>query len=195
MRENRFNRNPQVNGILRGVLSLSCFFFCLHMLPKVSPSFQVHLFIPPQTTWHSCHVFLFFMSFAERFYCKCRTWNGTWVCELYGAKPLFRKHCKAVLCPIPVTMSVLLYFQSAEICSDFSLITTQHHIVQKYCYHLRFDEFIAFLYRIYMDRGYSPLSEDLDELDSRLNSSTSSFSLPNGLFPYDHLTGWKKPLL
>lgn len=49
--------------------------------------------------------------------------------------------------------------------------------------------------RIYMDRGYSPLSEDLDELDSRLNSSTSSFSLPNGLFPYDHLTGWKKPLL
>lgn len=49
--------------------------------------------------------------------------------------------------------------------------------------------------RIYMDRAYSPLSEDLDELDTRLNSSTSSFSLPNGLFPYDHLTGWKKPLL
>lgn len=49
--------------------------------------------------------------------------------------------------------------------------------------------------RIYMDRVYSPLSEDLDELDTRLNSSTSSFSLPNGLFPYDHLTGWKKPLL
>lgn len=48
MRENRFNRNPQVNGNLRGVLSLSCFFFCLHMLPKVSPSFQVHLFIPPR---------------------------------------------------------------------------------------------------------------------------------------------------
>jgi len=49
--------------------------------------------------------------------------------------------------------------------------------------------------RIYMDRGYSPLSEDLDELDNRLNSSSSSFSLPNGLFPYDHLTGWRKTLL
>nr|XP_058964958.1 enhancer of polycomb homolog 1-like isoform X1 [Pocillopora verrucosa] len=50
--------------------------------------------------------------------------------------------------------------------------------------------------RIYMDRGYSPLSEDLDELDMRLNAlPSSSFSLPNGLFPYDHLTGWKKPSL
>lgn len=49
--------------------------------------------------------------------------------------------------------------------------------------------------RICMDRAYNPLSEDLDELDARLNCSTSSFSLPNGLFPYDHLTGWKKPLL
>lgn len=169
------------------------FFFVFICFQRFHPVFKFISSSPPDYMTF-CHVFLFFMSFAEWFYCKCRTWNGTWVCELYGAKPLFRKHCKAVLCPILVTMSVL-YFQSAEICSDFSLITTQHHIVQKYCYHLRFDEFIAFLYRIYMDRGYSPLSEDLDELDSRLNSSTSSFSLPNGLFPYDHLTGWKKPLL
>lgn len=49
--------------------------------------------------------------------------------------------------------------------------------------------------RIYMDRAYSALSEDLDELDMRLNSSSSSLLLPNGLFPYDHLTGWKKPSL
>lgn len=50
--------------------------------------------------------------------------------------------------------------------------------------------------RIFMDRGYSPLSEDLDELDMRLNAlPSSSFSLPNGLFPYDHLTGWRKPSL
>lgn len=114
MRENRFNRNPQVNGNLRGVLSLSCFFLSSYA-SKGFTQFSSSSLHPPQTTWHSCHVFLFFMSFAEWFYCKCRTWNGTWVCELYGAKPLFRKHCKAVLCPIPVTMSVLLYFQSAEI--------------------------------------------------------------------------------
>lgn len=169
------------------------------MLPKV-------LFSSPFSSWDArldvpVMYLVFFMSFAERFYCKRRTWNGTWVCELYGAKLLFRKHCKAVLFPeavlfpVLVTMSLLLYFQSAVICSDFSVITTQHHTVYEYCYHIRFDEFIAFLFRIYMDRGYSPLSEDLDELDSRLNSSTSSFSLPNGLFPYDHLTGWKKPLL
>lgn len=160
------------------------------MLPKVSPSFQVHLFIPPRL--HDIPV-MYFCSL-----CPLRNdsiVNVELEMELGFASSTGRNHCKAVLCPIPVTMSVLLYFQSAEICSDFSLITTQHHIVQKYWYHLRFDEFIAFLYRIYMDRGYSPLSEDLDELDSRLNSSTSSFSLPNGLFPYDHLTGWKKPLL
>ena len=52
-----------------------------------------------------------------------------------------------------------------------------------------------FFGRIYMDRAYSALSEDLDELDMRLNSSSSSLLLPNGLFPYDHLTGWKKPSL
>ena len=74
MRENRLNRNPQANGNLKDVLPLS--FFCLQMLPNVS-NFQVHLSIPPPPPLrlHDIPVmyFLFFMSFAEWFYCKCRT--------------------------------------------------------------------------------------------------------------------------
>ncbi|EDO48946.1 predicted protein [Nematostella vectensis] len=47
--------------------------------------------------------------------------------------------------------------------------------------------------RIYFDRAWTPLSENLDDLESLLNASSSStLNLPNGLFPYDHLTGWKK---
>ena len=129
MRENRLNGNPQANGNLKDDLSLS-YFFVFTCSQRFHPIFKFispfppppHTHPPRLKTWRSCHVFLFFMSFAEWFYCKLRTWNGTWVCELYGTKPLFRKHCKAMLFPIPVTMSVL-YFQSAVICSDFSDLT------------------------------------------------------------------------
>ena len=115
MRENRLNRNPQANGNLKDVLPLS-FFFCLHMLPNVSPYFQVHLTFPPPPPPPRLHdipvmYFWFFMSFAEWFYCKCRTWSGTWVCELYGAKPLFRKHCKAVCFQFPLQCQCYIFSQ------------------------------------------------------------------------------------
>ena len=57
-----------------------------------------------------------------------------------------------------------------------------------------FNLLLLLFFRVFLDRAYSPLSENLDELETLLNSS-STFSLPNGFFPYDHLTGWKKPSL
>ena len=82
---------------------------------------------------------------------------------------------------------------SHSLCAD--VLNTVGPHVQSDVYNTLY-VYLLFLCRIYMDRGYSPLSEDLDELDMRLNAlPSSSFSLPNGLFPYDHLTGWKKPSL
>lgn len=48
MRENRFNRNPQVNGILRGVLSLSCFFFVFICFQRFHPVFKFISSSPPR---------------------------------------------------------------------------------------------------------------------------------------------------
>lgn len=45
-----------------------------------------------------------------------------------------------------------------------------------------------------MDRAYTSHSNRLDDLDSLLNSSSSSF-IPNGFFPFDHVTGLRRPLL
>ncbi|XP_031573900.1 enhancer of polycomb homolog 1-like [Actinia tenebrosa] len=47
--------------------------------------------------------------------------------------------------------------------------------------------------RIYFDRAWTPASENLEDFETLLNASmSSSLSLPNGFFPYDHLTGWKR---
>lgn len=43
-----------------------------------------------------------------------------------------------------------------------------------------------------MDRAHTSGSDHLDDLESLLNSSSSSF-LPNGFFPYDLFIGLRRP--
>ena len=58
MRENRFNRNPQVNGNLRGVLSLSCFFLSSYA-SKGFTQFSSSSLHPPPPRLHDIPVMYF----------------------------------------------------------------------------------------------------------------------------------------